>query len=194
MIARLKRNPVLLAFLMLVLIAGLWFAWWTISPLFIRTTLVEGDNISIPGAGTQNSDGVTTEAKGDSMVAGTMKDATMPDTIVATGSFDRIDDVHYASGQAILVKQADGSMSLRLQDLNAANGPDLYIYLSEHPNPGTGEQLHEGGEYNLGSLKATTGSFNYDIDPSIDLSKIKSVVIYCRAFSVIFSVAGLEVN
>lgn len=179
MIARLRRNPVMLAFLGLVLLGALAFGWWTISPLFIRTTLVEGDDIAIPSAAMQ-SDKAITESK--------------TDTVVATGNFDRKDDVHYANGQALIVKQADGTNILRLQDLDAANGPDLYIYLSEHPDPANSEQLHEGQDHNLGGLRATTGSFNYAIDPSVDLSKVKSVVIYCRAFSVIFSVAELQTN
>jgi hypothetical protein len=169
----------MVAVLALVLLGVLAFGWWTISPLFIRTTLVEGDDFAIPSTAMQ--DNMTMTGAGS-------------DTIVATGDFDRKDDVHYANGQALIVKQTDGTHALRLQDLDAANGPDLYIYLSEHRDPTNSEQLHEGQDHNLGSLKATTGSFNYTIDPSIDISKVKSVVIYCRAFSVIFSVAALDTN
>lgn len=179
MIARMRRNPLILTFIGLALMGALAFAWWTVSPLFIRTTLVEGEDFTIPAAAM-------------------MGDAAMPEAsteaIVATGSFDRKDAVHYASGQALLVRQADGTTILRLQDLDAANGPDLYVYLSEHPNPANSEQLHAGQDHNLGGLRATTGSFNYMVDPSVDLSKVKSVVIYCRAFSVIFSVAALQAN
>ncbi|HEX8600176.1 MAG TPA: DM13 domain-containing protein [Chloroflexia bacterium] len=111
--------------------------------------------------------------------------------VIAHGNFDRQDDVHYASGQAIIARQQDGSVIVRLQDLAAANGPDLYVYVSTHPNPKNHDQLHQGA-HNLGSLKATNGSFNYTLDPSIDPTKLGSVVIYCRAFSVIFSVATLQ--
>ena len=111
--------------------------------------------------------------------------------VLWTGNFDRKDDVHYANSQAIIARQEDGSTVVRLQDLDAANGPDLFVYVSEHPNPNTSDELHQGG-HNLGTLKATNGSFNYTLDPSVDTSKIKSVVIYCRAFSVIFSAAKLQ--
>ena len=50
MLSTLKRNPIFLAIAAVVLIAVLWFAWWTISPLFVRTTLVEGQNINVPAA------------------------------------------------------------------------------------------------------------------------------------------------
>lgn len=111
--------------------------------------------------------------------------------VLAFGNFDRKDDVHYASGQAIIARQQDGSVIVRLQDLDSANGPDLYVYVTEHPDPQNSDQLHQGG-HNLGKLKATNGSFNYTLDPSIDPAKIKSVVIYCRPFSVIFSTAKLQ--
>ena len=111
--------------------------------------------------------------------------------VIAYGNFDRQDAVHYASGQAIIARQEDGTVIVRLQDLNSANGPDLYVYVSTHPNPKTHDQLLQGA-HNLGTLKATNGSFNYTLDPSVDPTKLGSVVIYCRAFSVIFSVASLQ--
>jgi hypothetical protein len=233
-----RRNPVFLIVTGLVLVVALAFAWWTISPLFIRTSLVEGQNITVPEASNSTTDtasmatptltsdsmsgtadnmegtagpentktptttgdsksdateamegpteGTTEEQAGESMEpAGPM--------VLATGSFDRKDSVHYASGQAILAREADGSHVIRLQDLDAANGPDLYVYVSEHPNPQSGDELHMG-EHNLGSLKATNGSFSYTLDASIDPSRIKSVVIYCKAFSVLFSTAPLQAS
>jgi hypothetical protein len=134
------------------------------------------------------------KAEGE-MMAGEEKAMQEPmgPMVLATGSFDRKDDVHYASGQAILAREADGSYVVRLQDLDAANGPDLYVYVSEHPNPASSDELDQGG-HNLGSLKATNGSFSYALDPMIDPAKIKSVVIYCKAFSVIFSTAALQMQ
>ena len=245
MISTLKRNPIFLAIAAVVLVAVLWFAWWTISPLFVRTSLVEGENINVPAASAPAQDGAMADKPADPMdkptegdmarpegekmagesgsmvaetpAAGAMMEPTpegemmegesegamaeedkamekpMGAAVLAVGSFDRKDDVHYANGQAILAREADGSYVVRLQDLDAANGPDLYVYVSEHPNPNTGDELHQGG-HNLGTLKATSGSFSYALDPSIDPAKIKSVVIYCRAFSVIFSTAALQLQ
>jgi hypothetical protein len=272
----LKRNPIFLAVAAVVLVAVLWFAWWTISPLFIRTTLVEGQNINVPAASAPAQDGdmavksgdmvdkpaddmakpedkMSTEAAGAAMeaptvapvvedkpvddmatpedkmaggsgsvsmetpVAGTMtqdkpqgdmmegkaegaamgEDKAMEEPmgpkVLAVGNFDRKDDIHYANGQAIVAREEDGSYVLRLQDLDAANGPDLYVYVSEHPDPSNSDELNQGG-HNLGNLKATTGSFSYALDPSIEPAKIKSVVIYCKAFNVIFSTAALQMQ
>jgi electron transfer DM13 len=174
-----KRNPLIIAAAAIVAIAALAFAWWTISPLFIRTNLVEGQAVTLPAASAdmESPGGKAMQMEGL--------------TVLASGSFDRKDDVHYANGKAILARQEDGSVVVRLQDLDAANGPDLYVLVSEHPNPQSGSELHQG-EHNLGRLKATSGSFNYALDSSIDVSKIKSVVIYCQAFSVLFSTAPLQ--
>ncbi|HYO50867.1 MAG TPA: DM13 domain-containing protein [Chloroflexia bacterium] len=161
-----KRNPLIILTTAIVAIAALAFAWWTISPLFIRTNLVEGQAVTLPAASSDM------ESSGGQAMP---KDGL---TVLASGSFDRKDDVHYANGKAILARQEDGSIVVRLQDLDAANGPDLYVLVSEHPNPQSGVELHQG-EHNLGRLKATNGSFNYVLNPSIDVSKIKSVVIYC---------------
>jgi hypothetical protein len=236
-----KRNPIFLAIAAVVLIAVLWFAWWTISPLFIRTTLVEGQDINVPAASAPAQDSVMADKSGEmmdkpagaatqdeaemtkpeeekmaeesgempastpeasAMMEATPESAMMDDKameepmgpmVLSVGSFDRKDDVHYANGQAILAREADGSYVVRLQDLDAANGPDLYVYVSEHPNPSNSDELHQGG-HNLGTLKATTGSFSYTLAPEIDPARIKSVVIYCRAFSVIFSTASLQMQ
>jgi hypothetical protein len=134
------------------------------------------------------------EGEGEGATMGEDKAAEpMGPMVLSVGNFDRKDDVHYASGQAVLAREADGSYVVRLQDLDAANGPDLYVYVSEHPNPNNSDELHQGG-HNLGTLKATNGSFSYTLAPEIDPAKIKSVVIYCRAFSVIFSTASLQIQ
>jgi hypothetical protein len=65
------------------------------------------------------------------------------------------------------------------------------VYLSGHPRPSNSRELHQD-EVNLGRLKAPQGAFSYEIGPEVGLSKIKSVVVYCRAFSVIFSSAALQ--
>ncbi len=44
----------------------------------------------------------------------------------------------------------------------------------------------------LGPLKATNGSFNYEIPAAADLASSKSVVAWCRAFSVLTTWADLE--
>ena len=47
---------------------------------------------------------------------------------------------------------------------------------------------------NLGKLKATDGAFNYEIPASVDVSKVKSAVVWCRQFAVRFTHATLMSN
>ena len=78
---------------------------------------------------------------------------------------------------------------LRLEQLNATHGPDLYVYLSAVASPSTRDQVMSGLE--VGKLKATSGDLNYFPSASLDIAKYKSVVIYCKSFSVIFGFANL---
>ena len=59
------------------------------------------------------------------------------------------------------------------------------------------DKLADGqpGHYNdLGPLKATNGSFNYTVTQDLDLSSVRAVVIWCRAFSVTVTYAPLTVT
>ena len=63
------------------------------------------------------------------------------------------------------------------------NGPDLYVYLSPDPNG------YAEGAIELGRLRATDGSFNTPIPPGTDVRALRSVVIWCSEFAVLFAVA-----
>ena len=102
--------------------------------------------------------------------------ATAPE-VLAAGMLRRIDPVHYGSGQVQLVRVGD-SRFLRFQDVEIAGAPNMFVYLSDR---GDGQP----GRYtDLGALKATNGSFNYEIPASVNLDSVRAVVVWCRAFSV----------
>lgn len=107
-------------------------------------------------------------------------------SVALEGSFSGADDFHFGRGQALLIETEPGKYVLRFQDFSVRNGPDLFVYLSEDP---TGEHIDEA--FNLGSLKATDGAFNYEVPPHIDVSRIRSAVVWCRQFSVLFAHAEL---
>jgi hypothetical protein len=44
---------------------------------------------------------------------------------------------------------------------------------------------------NLGALKATDGSFSYEIPPELSADDIASAIVWCRAFGVLFASAPL---
>ena len=90
---------------------------------------------------------------------------------------------HEVAGKVLILEQ-DNKKILRFENFETINGPDLRIYLST--------DLSAKDYVDLGEIKATKGNVNYEIDDSIDLEKYNKVLIWCRAFSVLFSYADLN--
>ncbi len=106
---------------------------------------------------------------------------TANSVIVASGTFNGADSFHRASGTARLLQLPDGLRILRLENFGATNGPDLFVYLSAD---------RSASDYvNLGQLKANNGDQNYDIPAETNLGRHRFVLIWCRAFSVLFGSA-----
>lgn len=94
------------------------------------------------------------------------------------------DGFHKAEGVAKVITPIDGKTFLRLENLEATNGPDLYVYLS------TGKDVSD--IVNLGRLKGNIGNQNYEIPAGTDLAKYDTVLIWCKAFSTLFGSAKLS--
>jgi hypothetical protein len=94
------------------------------------------------------------------------------------------DGIHNAEGLAKIIPLSDNSNILRLENLKVTNGPDLYVYLST--DEGASDYV------NLGKLKANNGNQNYNLPPDTDLSKYNTVLIWCKAFSVLFGSAEFD--
>jgi hypothetical protein len=101
------------------------------------------------------------------------------------GQFSGADDFHFGRGTALLIETAPGAFTLRFEEFSVRNGPDLHVYLSTAAD-GLGD-----GSLDLGSLKATDGSFNYEVPAGVDISAYRSVVIWCEPFAVLFAFAPL---
>lgn len=94
------------------------------------------------------------------------------------------DGFHNAEGLAKVLTLADGKSFLRLENLKATNGPDLYVYLSTDKDA--------SDIVNLGRLKGNIGNQNYEIPEGTDTSKYNTVLIWCKAFSTLFGSAKLS--
>ncbi|HXH23281.1 MAG TPA: DM13 domain-containing protein [Dehalococcoidia bacterium] len=99
------------------------------------------------------------------------------------GEFVGADSFHFGRGKAFLIETEPGRYVLRFEDFSVRNGPDLYVYLSPDPDG------YDSMAVNLGRLKATDGSFNYDVPPGVDISQVRSAIIWCRQFAVLFAAA-----
>jgi pyruvate/2-oxoglutarate dehydrogenase complex dihydrolipoamide acyltransferase (E2) component len=245
-----RLHPGLIAIGAVALVAGLAFAWWTISPLFISSrvdeafptaapaaaqaaptaeammmddeatgagaadqmaetaapaAVVEAAPTAAPAAVAPTAAPASTEApaavaptEAPAAVAPTEAPAAVAPTAapaepvaLASGSFTRIDALHAASGTATIYRLPDGAHVLRLENFDAQNGPDLRVGLSGHPEPRSNGQLTGDGYVELAVLKANQGNQNYELPADLDPAAFRSVVIYCKAFSVVFSTAAL---
>ncbi|MCI0633818.1 MAG: DM13 domain-containing protein [Actinobacteria bacterium] len=110
-------------------------------------------------------------------------------TVLAEGAFEGI--AHGTTGTAQVLELADGSRVLRFEDLATDNGPDLRVYLSTAPAGSEGDAYAQDF-VDLGELKGNLGSQNYTLPADVDLSRYRSVVIWCVRFSVGFGVAPLQ--
>ncbi|WP_165360803.1 DM13 domain-containing protein [Candidatus Chloroploca sp. Khr17] len=112
---------------------------------------------------------------------------------LASGTFTFIDRLHWAEGVATIYQLPDGSRILRLENFKAQNGPDLRIGIAGHPMPRSSAELHDTGPgyIEFERLTANEGNQNYAIPADLELDGFMSVVIYCRAFSTVFSTAEL---
>lgn len=96
---------------------------------------------------------------------------------VTTGTLRGIG--HRASGGARILRLADGTPFVRLDDISIESGPDYVVHLVPGP-----DRRRPGGGVELGRLRAVEGSHSYAIPPGTDLSGELTVLVWCRAFAV----------
>lgn len=106
---------------------------------------------------------------------------------VGDAEFTMIDLIHKGSGQAAVYEQDQKSI-LRFENFNVTNGPDLYVYLSKERNL-EGLRPDIGDFVSLGKLKSPIGDQTYLLPENYE--DYPSVLIWCRAFGVLFSVAEI---
>ncbi|GHH76155.1 hypothetical protein GCM10018781_46770 [Kitasatospora indigofera] len=101
---------------------------------------------------------------------------------------------HPTTGTARLVRLADGSTVLRLEDLRTSEGPDVRVYLSAAPAARSKLDTLGDAPVELGRLKGNLGNQNYAVPSGTDLTRVRSAVIWCARFSVGFGAADLTAS
>ncbi len=159
--------------------------WFLGSPLFIRTTANEPLPtvfMAIPATSSAPTVGATATPL-----------CTSGTRFSLRGQLQYVDALHSGTGAVVMgVTSLVGcgvvgdAYFLRFEDVAITNAPDVHVYLSKD----TGGKWNEATSKYLGPLKATNGSFNYDVAP-IDAGEYKSVVVWCRAFAVLVTWADL---
>jgi hypothetical protein len=131
---------------------------------------------------------VTVRLMFDDVVNERVVTGTTPGNVeVAGGAFE--DVRHDGTGRAAVVRLRGGERKLTLINFETANGPDLFVYLV------AGRPTDEGqvsDHVDLGRLKGNKGNQQYSIPRDVDLRRYSTVVIWCRAFTALFTRAELR--
>lgn len=170
--ARLARLPgparAGLALIAAALVAGAaWFGWWTLSPLVLDRVVSEGvlEPVAAPTA--------DPPAPAPTGIA-----------VLREGRFAGADAFHEVAGTVRVLDRGEDVIVRFEDDFASTNGPDLFVWLLEGDDPGE-------GVLDLGRLKGNRGAQNYLVPEGTDLSRYGRVVIWCRAFGVLFGGAPL---
>ena len=144
-----------------------------IIPQFVRSTLHEmapSEAVlrNTPTAGISPSPNATTDTT----------------KTLARGELKRININDFGTGSVLLL-QVGEKRFIRFENVHINAAPLQHVYLSDRTDGSPGRFT------DLGPLKATDGSFNYELPGGIDLTKVKSVISYCQQFSVTITYAVL---
>ena len=169
-------HPIRLAGAVVAVTAVAVIAWYLVSPLFIRTFT----NEALPQAGVPAAQ--QSAAPQPSVATATPSGSR----VLAMGELGYVDTVHNGKGPVRIV-DVGGQRFVRFEDVAITNAPDVHVYLSRE----TGGKWAEATSLYLGALKATNGSFNYELPANADLASYRSVVVWCRAFRVLITWADL---
>jgi hypothetical protein len=157
--------------------------WYLGSPLFLSSSVDEAPPVI--AAATPAAARTAAASASPSSAIATPSPTPVPQLIDRSGAFRGADDFHFGKGTARLIETTPGVFTVRLESFQVRNGPDLYVYLSPSRDG------YAGGAIELGPLKADRGNQNYAVPANADVTAARSVVIWCKQFSVLFATAPL---
>lgn len=146
------------------LLAGCTSTEETIEPVVATTTKPVTTTATTPVSTTTTS---TTDATGQ--------------TLLSQGMF--VSNVHSTSG-TVKVTEKGGKRMLEFANFRTDGGPDLRIYLAE--NTGLRNFIE------VSKLTSTNGNFSVELPAGADPARQRYVLIWCKAFSVLFGSSELK--
>ncbi len=118
----------------------------------------------------------------------TMREAETAPALRTLSRASFLSHEHATEGRARIIELPDGRRFVRFEDFRTSNGPLLRVYLSTTAPDGRGSPFDERF-VDLGALKGNIGDQNYAIPRGTDLRAYRSVVVWCKRFSVPFAAA-----
>lgn len=166
-----------------VLAAGFGAYWFQPWKLFTDETVRDEAPVAAPAPRTTGS------PEQGGMPGDKEKPAAVGPVAVSAGNL--ISHEHATSGSVKVLRLPDGSRTLRFEDLETSNGPDLRVVLSD-AKVVEGKHVFDDGAYTtLAKLKGNKGNQNYALPADLDLDRYRSVSIWCDRFDVSFGAAEL---
>lgn len=183
-----QGHPYRSAILAVLVAVGAGAGWYLGSPLFLRSYADEAIPAVNTGTLPVTATGAPEAAPQPAFIAPIAVPAVPAEPKdIAKGELGFVDTLHNGKGGVRLV-QVGTTFLVRFESVTISNAPDIRIYLSKD----TGGRYVEANTLYLGALKATNGSFNYEIPANIDPSPYQSVVVWCRNFSTLITWADLH--
>ena len=108
---------------------------------------------------------------------------------IETGTFHGV--LHPTQGTATIYNFGDGRRILRFTNFRTSNGPNVRVYLVEAEDTRDTATVQNSAYVDLGDLKGNIGDQNYPVGQNVDLSKYRSVSLWCQRFHVNFGAAPL---
>src|SRR5580698_6590479 len=110
-----------------------------------------------------------------------------PAQALESGTFYSI--LHPTAGTATIYRLADGARILRFTNFSTSNGPDVHVYLVAAENAKDSATVKNADFIDLGKMKGNIGDQNYALENGLDLSKYRTVSVWCKRFAVNFGAA-----
>ena len=119
-------------------------------------------------------------------LAQTQIEASVSQSVDYATSGDFVRKSKKLKGSWTVEQRGDKTFIVFADDFRAANGPDLKIFLSPKSiSDATGKNAVDGS-LNIGELKNTKGTQEYEVPAGINLADYGSVLVHCEAYSVLW--------
>lgn len=116
------------------------------------------------------------------------EDGSLPKAL-ALGSFHGV--MHPTQGAATVYSLGDGNRILRFTSFSTSNGPNVHVYMLAASDAKDNASARHASFIDLGPIKGNIGDQNYTLGPDVDLSKYRTVLLWCKRFNVNFGAAPL---
>ena len=103
------------------------------------------------------------------------------DKVLFSGAF--VSGAHTTSGDVKIIQSTDAKKYLILENLKTDAGPDIRIYIAEDKTTKGFTEI---------TNKVVNGNSKLELPATVNTDKQKSVLIWCKQFSVLFGSADLK--